>query len=67
MIDSGRFNVEGKAVGNAAREQRLLMLRALLTERFRLKVQREFKELAIYALELGKDGPKFRPFKEGEC
>jgi uncharacterized protein (TIGR03435 family) len=66
-VDSARFNVEGKAPGNATREQRLLMLRALLTERFKLKVHQGLKELAIYALELGKNGPKFRPLKEDEC
>jgi len=33
-IGSARFDVEGKTTGNVTREQRLLMLRTLLTERF---------------------------------
>jgi bla regulator protein BlaR1 len=33
-------------------------MRTLLAERFQLKVHRDSKELGIYALVLGKDGPK---------
>lgn len=66
-IDSTRFDVEGKATGNATREQRLLMLRSLLAERFKLALHRESKELAVYALEVGKKPPKLRPLKDGEC
>lgn len=54
-LDSARFNVEGKAAGNPTREQRLLMLRALLTERFHLTVHRESKEMGAYALEVAFD------------
>ncbi len=64
-IGSARFDVEGKATGNATREQRLFMLRSLLTERFKLVLQRESKELAVYALEVGKKA-KVRPLKDGE-
>ena len=66
-ISSTRFDVEGKANGNATREQRLLMLRSLLPERFKLALHRESKELAVYAIEVGKKGPNFRPLKDGEC
>jgi uncharacterized protein (TIGR03435 family) len=65
-ISSTRFNVEGKADGSATREQRLLMLRSLLTERFRLVFHRESKELAVYAFEVGKKAPNIRPLKDGE-
>jgi uncharacterized protein (TIGR03435 family) len=37
-----------------------LMLQALLADRFALKVHRETKELPIYALTVGKKGPKFK-------
>jgi uncharacterized protein (TIGR03435 family) len=66
-IDSARFDVEGKATENATREQRLLMLRSLLTERFKLALHRESKELAVYALEASRKGPNLRPLKDGEC
>lgn len=62
-ISSTRFDVEGKATGNATREQRLLMLRSLLTERFKLVLHRESKELAVYAIEVGKKAPNL---KDGE-
>ena len=41
------------------------MLRDLLADRFQLAVHRETKDLAIYALELAKNGPKFHAFKPG--
>ena len=68
-IASTRFNVEAKAVGNAPREQLLVMLQTLLTERFKLTTHHESKELAIYALVLDKSGPKFHPLDatEQEC
>jgi uncharacterized protein (TIGR03435 family) len=65
-INSTRFDVEGKANGSATREQRLLMLRSLLTERFKLAFHREPKELAVYAFEVGKKAPNVRPLKDGE-
>ncbi len=36
------------------------MLQMLLAERFNLKVHREAKEMAVYALVVGKTGPKFK-------
>lgn len=37
-----------------------LMLQALLADRFQLKVHRETKDLPVYALTVGKKGPKFK-------
>jgi uncharacterized protein (TIGR03435 family) len=37
------------------------MLQTLLADRFKLKVHRETKELPVYALVVGKIGPKFGP------
>jgi len=37
-----------------------LMLRAMLADRFNLKVHRETKELPVYVLTVGRGGPKFK-------
>ncbi len=36
------------------------MLQSLLADRFHLKIRRESKEMAVYALVVAKDGPKFK-------
>jgi len=41
------------------RAQIILMLQALLAERFKLKVRRETKQVPVYALVVTKGGPKF--------
>jgi uncharacterized protein (TIGR03435 family) len=43
-----------------ARSEFRRMLRALLAERCKLEVHFEMKELPVYALVVGRDGPKFR-------
>ena len=55
---SARFDVLAKLPEGASREQVPEMLQALLAERFKLKVHRERKEQAVYALVVGKNGPK---------
>jgi uncharacterized protein (TIGR03435 family) len=68
-IDSDRFDVEAKAVGDVVRgiegtRRKQLMLQTLLAERFKLVVHHERRELPIYALVLArrdqKLGPKLR-------
>jgi uncharacterized protein (TIGR03435 family) len=66
-IGSALFDVEAKSMDAANRERLLLMLRALLAERFKLTVHRETKQLAIYALTVAKNGPKFRALTESEA
>jgi uncharacterized protein (TIGR03435 family) len=63
-MNSDRFDIEAKAVGDPPREQLLLMLQSLLADRFKLAVHRETKELPTYDLLVTKGGPKF---KEGKC
>ena len=41
------------------------MLRALLEERFNLKLHTETKELTVYALVVGRNGPKLRQVEAG--
>jgi uncharacterized protein (TIGR03435 family) len=43
-----------------------LMLQALLAERFNLKLHRETKQLPVYAMTVGKRGPKLRDAAEPE-
>jgi len=43
------------------------MLRALLEDRFKLKIRRETKETPVYALTAAKNGFKLQPLKEGSC
>jgi uncharacterized protein (TIGR03435 family) len=57
---SERFDVLAKLPEGASREQVPEMLQALLAERFKLTVHRESKEHAIYALVVGKNGPKLK-------
>ena len=55
-----RFDVLAKMPEGATREQVPEMLQALLAERFKLAVHRESKEHAVYALVVGKGGPKLK-------
>jgi bla regulator protein blaR1 len=60
-IDSDRFDVEGKADDpKASFDQLRLMLQSLLEDRFKLKLHRETKESRVYALVVGKGGPKIK-------
>jgi uncharacterized protein (TIGR03435 family) len=60
-IDSEHFDIEGKAENATADPEQLrLMLRSLFEDRFKLKVHRETKPSAVYALVLGKGGPKIK-------
>jgi uncharacterized protein (TIGR03435 family) len=71
-IDKARFAIEAKMPENSpayTRSQFMqgrapqldLMLQALLEDRFKLKVHWETKELPVYALTVGKNGPKLKP------
>ncbi len=58
--DSARFNITAKVPEGATKEDLLVMLQNLLTERFKLKLHHETKEMPIYELVVGKNGPKFK-------
>jgi uncharacterized protein (TIGR03435 family) len=64
-IDSDRFDIVAKAADDAPPERLLLMVRALLADRFKLVVHNETREIPIYALVMsrtdGKPGPQLRP------
>jgi uncharacterized protein (TIGR03435 family) len=61
------YDVIAKAEGDAPRSRAEFrqMLQTAIGERFHLKLHREPKEMPVYALVIGKGGPKFRESAEG--
>jgi uncharacterized protein (TIGR03435 family) len=67
-IDSDRFDLAAKAEGNPTPAQMYgPMLRALLEDRFNLKVHRQTKQAPVYVLTIAKGGPKLHPSRNGSC
>jgi len=60
-LDSDGFDVEAKAESPATEAQLHSMLRALLADRFKLKLHREKKEMRVLAMTVAKGGPKLVP------
>ena len=60
-IGSARFDITAKLPEGASQDQIPEMLQALLADRFKLQIHRETKDHAIYALVVGKGGPKLKP------
>jgi uncharacterized protein (TIGR03435 family) len=56
-----RFDILAKMPDGATEEQVPEMLQTLLAERFKLKVHTDSKEFPVYALVVGKNGPKLTP------
>jgi uncharacterized protein (TIGR03435 family) len=62
-MESERYDVQAKADcsgGTLPRAQLQLMLQSLLEDRFKLKAHLETRELPVYELVVGKDGPKIK-------
>jgi len=59
-LNNERYDIVAKLPDGAPKDQIPLMLQRLLLERFRLSLHREKKELSVYALMIGKDGPKLQ-------
>lgn len=59
------YDIEASCEHPIEQEQALRMLQTLLATRFKLVLHRETKELPIYALVVGKGGPKFHDSPEG--
>lgn len=60
VMGAPRFNVQAKIPDGATKEQVPQMLQALLADRFKLVVHRETKDHSVYALVVGKGGPKMK-------
>ena len=69
-LTSSRFDIAAKAEGDPPVDQKRLMLRAVLADRFKLTVHRETRELPIYVLVMArndaKPGPQLRR-TEADC
>jgi uncharacterized protein (TIGR03435 family) len=60
-MSNARFQIEGKLEQGAPVDQIPEMLQSLLEDRFKLEIRRETKEMQVYALVVGSDGPKLKP------
>jgi bla regulator protein BlaR1 len=65
-IEDSLYAVMQKMNPAQQREQVNLMEQSLLTDRFKLKVHFETREMPGFALVIAKSGPKLRPAKDGE-
>lgn len=65
-MDRSEFDVEARAPEGSTREQMTLMLRTLLTERFKLAEHSELRQMRVYQLTTAKDGPKIQPINADE-
>lgn len=63
-LDSMRYDINAKGTGDAPESQVMLMLQALLEDRFHLRVHRETKEMAVYLLVVANGGLKMQSADE---
>lgn len=67
-MNSAVFDIEAKAEAPATQSELKAMLQTLLSERFKLKMHRETRELPVYALATTKNGQKLQPApKDRDC
>jgi uncharacterized protein (TIGR03435 family) len=67
-INSDRYDINAKAEDSASLgTMQGPMLRALLEDRFKLRIHRETREVPVYVLTVVKSGSKLQQFKEGSC
>jgi uncharacterized protein (TIGR03435 family) len=59
-LDSERYDIVAKLPRGATKAEFMAMLQNLLAERFKLTLHREKKDLPMYALVVGKNGPKMK-------
>jgi uncharacterized protein (TIGR03435 family) len=67
-LSSDAYDIEAKAEGNPSGPVMAgPMLRALLEERFQLRLHRETKQIPVYELIAARSGFKLKPLPEGSC
>jgi bla regulator protein blaR1 len=64
-LESERYDITAKAEGSTGRDDLKLMIQGLLADRFELTFHRETKEMPVYALVIGKNGPKLHAIDSG--
>lgn len=60
-LKTDRYDMEAKAEKPSTADELHVMLMNLLVDRLQLKFHHETREMAMYALTVGKDGPKLTP------
>jgi uncharacterized protein (TIGR03435 family) len=63
-LHTDRYDIVATTSTPQSRSAQLMMLRALLTERFQLAIHHETKTMAVYALVVGKNGSKLKAMDE---
>jgi uncharacterized protein (TIGR03435 family) len=66
-VNAEGFDIVAKAEGELTADRMLLMVRALLEDKFHLKAHRETREGPVYNLAVAKGGAKLQQSKEGSC
>jgi uncharacterized protein (TIGR03435 family) len=67
-VNADRYTIEAKAEGAQSVEMmRGPMMKALLEDRFKLKLHRETREIPVYELTVGKGGPRLQAPRDGSC
>lgn len=63
-LGTERYVIEATLPPGTNADQLRLMLQNLLTERFRITLHQEVKEIQVYRLKVAKNGPKLKPAEE---
>jgi uncharacterized protein (TIGR03435 family) len=67
-VDTDRYDIVAKTPAEAGLDEMYgPMMRALLEDRFGLKIHSEIRELPVYALTAARGGAKLTPSKPGSC
>jgi uncharacterized protein (TIGR03435 family) len=66
-LDTERYDIVAKVPEGVPKEQIPAMLQNLLAERFQMTIHRETKEQGVYALVVGKNGPKLKKSDDSEA
>ena len=67
-VDTDRYDIVARAPGETGLDEMYgPMMRALLEDRFQLKLHTETRELPVYSLTVTRGGTKLTPSKAGSC